>query len=104
MAEIVVAPRARYMIVCDEILLDPQRQGKLLIVGLTSLVNWPAGTTTPVRLEKLAVLLILTDGRGAGRGGLPFLHGENRGAWVGLPGIAVCLGGKDPWGSLAVDL
>ena len=63
---VAVAPGARYLIVCDEVLPDSQRPEKLMIVGLTSLVAWPAGGTTPVRLEKLAVLLILTDGRARG--------------------------------------
>jgi hypothetical protein len=32
--EVSLAPSARYMIVCDEVLRDEQRPGKVMIVGL----------------------------------------------------------------------
>ena len=60
-------PKVRYMIVCDEILKDASRPGKPLIVGLTSLVRW-RGENEPTMLAKMTVFLVLTDGRGTGRG------------------------------------
>ncbi len=63
---VAIAPRARYMIVCDEILREGQRKGKLTAAGITTLVNWPGEPTTILRLDKLSVLLVLTDGRGEG--------------------------------------
>jgi len=73
-------PVVRYMIVCDEVLKDERRQGKLMVVGLTTLVRWPTGETTPVRLERLVVLLILTDGHGTGMGQIVCINEE-----TGLP-------------------
>lgn len=60
-------PKVRYMLVCDEILKDPTRPGKPVIVGLTSLVRW-RGEAEPTTLTKMTVFLVLTDGRGTGRG------------------------------------
>src|SRR5258707_184306 len=65
---VVLKPTVLNMILCDEALPDSERPGKLTIVGLISLLRWPEGETTPLRLEQLVALLILTDGRGTGRG------------------------------------
>jgi hypothetical protein len=97
-----VAPRARYLIVCDEVLTDPQRPGKLIIVGLASLVVWPTGATTPLRLEKLVVLLILTDGRGAGMGRIVCRNEETGAPVFGSPPTRISFEGKDPSGHHAV--
>jgi hypothetical protein len=97
-----VAPHARYMIVCDEVLTDPQRPGKLMIVGLTSLVDWPADGATPLQLEKLVVLLILTDGRGVGTGQI-ICRNEISGQPVfGSPPARISFEGKGPIGHYAV--
>lgn len=99
---VAVAPQARYLILCDEVLPDPQRPGKLMIVGLTSLVAWPAGSTTPVRLEKLTVLLILTDGRGTGTGQIVCRNEETGERVFGSPPVRLSFEGKDPLGHYAV--
>ncbi len=65
---LVIEPSVLHMILCDEVLRDPQRPGKLTIAGLITLLRWPTGTSTPLHLEQLVILLILTDGRGTGRG------------------------------------
>jgi hypothetical protein len=95
---ITVAPRTRYMIVCDEVLPDPQRPRKLMIVGLTSLVQWPPDTTTPARLEKLVVLLVLTDGRGTGTGQVVCRNEESGERVFGSPPNLISFEGKDPAG------
>jgi hypothetical protein len=64
---LVLPPKVRYMIVCDELLRDKARPGKPIIVGLTSLVRW-RGEAEPTKLAKMTVFLVLTDGRGTGRG------------------------------------
>jgi hypothetical protein len=99
---VVIAPQARYLIVCDEVLPDPQRPGKLMIVGLTSLVDWPAGSTTGMRLEKLTVLLILTDGRGVGEGRIVCRNEESEAPVFGSPPVLISFEGKDPVGHYAV--
>ncbi len=97
-----LAPRARYMILCDEVLPDPQRPGKLMIVGLTSLVDWPVDSAGPLQLEKLVVLLVLTDGRGVGMGRI-VCRSEERGRPVfGSPPTRISFEGKDPIGYHAV--
>ncbi len=97
-----VVPHVRYLIVCDEVLPDPQRPGKLMIVGLVSLVAWPAGATAPVRLERLVVLLILTDGRGSGMGRIVCRNEETGAATFGSAATRISFEGKDPSGHYAV--
>ncbi len=96
-----IAPSARYMIVCDEVLKDEQRPGKLMIVGLTTLVVWPWGATTPVCLERIVVLLILTDGRGTGMGRILCLN-ETELPVFGSPRRPISFEGKDPAGHYGV--
>lgn len=52
------------MILCDEVVHTPTV--KLTVIGLTSTVAWPYDEEVPLCLEKLVVLLILTDGHGTG--------------------------------------
>jgi len=54
------------MILCDEVVRDEIRTNKLIIVGLTTIGNWSDLTAKDMHLEKLVILLILTDGYGAG--------------------------------------
>ncbi len=98
MAEITVAPMARYMIVCDEVLRDAQRQGKPLIIGLTSLVHWPAEATVSIQVEKLAVFLILTDARGVGRGQILCTNEETNALIFSSPKRNISFENKDPLG------
>jgi hypothetical protein len=100
--DIALAPHARYMIVCDEVIRDQQRQGKLMIVGLTSLVDWPDGATTPVHLEKLVVLLILTDGHGSGAGRILCVNEETGVPAFGSAPMRISFEGKDPSGHYGV--
>ena len=97
-----LAPRARYMILCDEVLPDPQRPGKLMIVGLTSLINWPAASTEPLQLERLVVLLVLTDGRGVGTGQIVCRSEESGRPVFGSPPTRISFEGKGPIGHHAV--
>ncbi len=75
-----------------------------MIVGLTSLVAWPAGTTAPVRLDKLTVLLILTDGRGVGTGRILCRNEETGAPVFGSPPVRISFEGKDPTGHYAVTV
>src|SRR5882672_5323933 len=64
---LVLPPSVRWMILCDDVLKDSRWPGKPVIVGLISVIRWPGGTG-PLLLPKLTVYLVLTDGRGKGRG------------------------------------
>src|ERR1700722_13101401 len=92
------ALHARYMILCDEVFPDENRPGKYMIVGLTTLVRWPANSTTPVRLEKLVVYLILTGGRGSGKGQIICFNEETGVKIFRSPPKTISFEGKDPTG------
>lgn len=91
-----VPPIVRYMIVCDEVILDPERPGKIMTVGLTTLLRWPEGSTSPLCLEKLVVLLILTDGRGAGTGRIVCVNEETNQPIFRSADRPISFEGKDP--------
>jgi hypothetical protein len=89
-------PVVRYMILCDDVVSDSQRPGKITIVGLTVVIKWPQGTTDPVALEKLVSLLILTDGRGAGTGRIDCINEETGQPVFASPERPISFEGKDP--------
>jgi hypothetical protein len=99
---LVIPPIPRYMIVCDEVLTDNSRPGKLLIVGLTTLVAWPSGTKAPLHLEKLVVLLILTDGRGNGMCRILCLDDESKLPVFGSSAKPISFEGQTPIGHYGV--
>jgi hypothetical protein len=70
------APIVRYMIVCDDVVNDPQRPQKPVVVGLTCRVNSTGQPPYPTRLERLTVFLVLTDARGAGTGWIRIIFEE----------------------------
>jgi hypothetical protein len=92
----VIKPTVLNMILCDEVVRDLQRPGKLTVVGLIWLIHWPEGRTTPLRLEKLSVLLILTDGRGTGRGRILCINEETDQPIFGSGEATISFEGKDP--------
>jgi hypothetical protein len=59
-------PIVRYMIVCDDILTDPERPGKPMLVGLICLLAPDTEPPYPFWLSQMCVLLILAEGRGTG--------------------------------------
>jgi hypothetical protein len=90
-----IAPIVRYMLLCDEVLQTPS-SGKLTIVGLTSSVRWPSGLSIPLRLDRLVVMLILTDGRGKGSAQV-ICYNEQSGVDIfGSAEIEVSFEGRDP--------
>jgi hypothetical protein len=93
-----IVPRARYLILCDDVVPDEKRPGKFLIVGLTTLVNWPVNSTNPVRLEKLVAYLILTDGRGTGKGQIVCFNEETGVKIFSSQANRISFEGKDPAG------
>ncbi len=72
----VIPPAVLSMILCEEVVRDPQRPGRPTAAGLLWFLGWPDGLTTPLHLERLVVLLILTDGRGIGRGRIACINEE----------------------------
>jgi hypothetical protein len=98
---LVLPPKVRWMILCDDVLQDSRWPGKPVIVGLISLVQWPGGAE-PFTLPKLTVYLVLTDGRGAGQARISCMD-EASGQEVFRSGdMTISFEGKDPGGLYGV--
>ena len=69
-------PLVRYMIICDDAVVDPRRPQKPVIVGLTCRVNSSGQPPYPTRLERLTVFLVLTNGHGEGTGWIRIIFEE----------------------------
>lgn len=61
-----VDPVVRYMILCEDWDTDPQNRRRVNILGLLSNIHSVERPGYPLLCERLCVLLILTEGRGAG--------------------------------------
>ena len=90
------------MILCDEVLPDPQRPGKHLIVGLTTQIEWPLGSPEPLRLERLVIYLILTGGRGWGMGQIVCYNEETEAVAFASPPRPISFEDKEPTGHYGV--
>lgn len=60
-----VPPVVRYMILCDDWLIEPDAERRVHIIGLNSQVAAPDDQVFPLTLD-LCVFLVLTEGRGSG--------------------------------------
>ena len=67
-----------------------------MIVGLMTLIEWTQGNVTPLVLDKLVVLLILTDGRGGGSGRIVCYQEETGDPVFGSGDHPISFAGKDP--------
>ncbi len=95
-----IVPAVRYMLLCDEVL---QAASKLTVVGLTSAISWPAASSASLRLDRLVVLLVLTDGRGKGKSQVVCYDDETGVPVFGSPEVEVSFEGKDPTGYYGVQ-
>lgn len=69
-------PIVRYTLVCDDLLTDPNRLGKPMIVGLICLLSPETDPPYPFWLGQMCVFLILTEGRGTGECELKLIFEE----------------------------
>jgi len=70
-------PIVLYMLLCDKVDHEPQQPWRLRIEGfLPQRLRWPDQSTTPLHLERLVVLLILTNGHAAGSGRIDCINEE----------------------------
>jgi hypothetical protein len=95
-------PSARYMILCDDVLRDEQQPKKLTIVGLTTQIDWAAARSKSRPLPKLVVLLVLTDGHGAGYGKIVCVNEETGDSAFWTDELPISFVGKDPTGHFGV--
>lgn len=99
---LVLKPTARYMILCDDLVTDERWPGKPVIVGLVSLIHWPAGSVEPLTLPKLCVYLVLTDGYGKGQARISCVNEETGREIFSSPERHLSFEGKDPSGLYGV--
>jgi hypothetical protein len=91
-------PTVRYMILCDDVLASDLSPGKPLIIGLVSLIHWPAQSTEPFVLPRLCVHAVLTDGYGKSQVRVSCFDNErNEEAWT-TPEKTLSFEGKNPAG------
>jgi hypothetical protein len=73
----VMHPIVLYMLLCDKVDHEPEKPWRLRIEGfLPQRLRWPEQSTTPLHLERLVVLLILTNGHAAGWGRIDCINEE----------------------------
>ena len=99
---IVLKPTARYMLLCDDVISDERWAGKPVLVGLISLIRYPADSTEPLTIPKFCVYLILTDGYGKGRVRISCLNEETGQEVFASPERELSFEGKDPAGIYGV--
>jgi hypothetical protein len=76
-------PVVRYMIVCDDLLTSQARPNSPIIVGLIANISAEGEPRYPFTLGRLCVLVVLTEGRGAGRAHLRLVLEETgQTVWV----------------------
>src|SRR5438309_8136072 len=63
-----VPPSIRYMLLCDDWLLDPANARRVTIVGLISNIRALDEPPYPLLYREMCVFLALTEGRGQGEG------------------------------------
>jgi len=92
---LVIPPMVHNMIVCDEVLYEQERPGKLTAVGIITLLHWEPASPR-LELEKLTVLLILAGGRGVGQGRVLCVDEVNGRPVFGSRNSLISFVGKDP--------
>lgn len=70
-------PTVRYLIVCEDVHLDPQKPRRVTLVGLTSAIRGLDEPPFPLRYRELCVFLQLTECRGSAEGRIEIHHSES---------------------------
>lgn len=69
-----IKPVVRYMLLCDDWLLDPANNRRVTIVGLISNIHAVDDPPYPLLYREMCVFLALTEGRGQGEGKIVAVH------------------------------
>jgi hypothetical protein len=67
-------PEARHLILCNQVLTDPDNFHRINILGLITSIGSTADPPFPVLCPTICALVILTEGRGAGQLVLRIFH------------------------------
>jgi hypothetical protein len=62
----IIDPVVRHMIVCEDVVIDPNDPRRVTFEGLQSTINAPDPSAFPLMVAKLSVYLKIAGGRGAG--------------------------------------
>src|SRR5689334_7418413 len=71
-----IDPVVRLMVVCDNVVPNPDNSNKTDLQGVLSTLTVDANESFPVILEQMCVFLIMTSGRGTGRGRIVVVDAE----------------------------
>jgi hypothetical protein len=90
-----IRPVVRYLIVCDDVRVDPVNPRKVTIVGLISSIVSHDDPPFPVRHEELCVYAQLTELRGRGNAHVDVVHADSEIRVAATP-IRVASFGNNP--------
>lgn len=71
-----VLPVVRYLILCDDVQIDPTNPHRVDLIGVASAVVSRSDPPFPCRFDRLSVFVQLTECRGPGRGQAVLLDAE----------------------------
>lgn len=90
-----VHPVVRYLIVCDDVVVDAVNPRKVTIVGLISAIRSVEDPPFPLRHEELCVYAQLTEFRGAGKVWVEVAHADSERQVGHTPAHTIAFG-SDP--------
>lgn len=90
-----IEPVVRTMVLCERVLIDPENPQRIDLHGFVSVVVVAADALFPVVVPQLSVFLLLTSGRGTGRGQIVVVNDETSTPCFGTRAIDINLG-NDP--------
>lgn len=72
-----IAPTVRYLIVCEDVQVDPENPYRITLVGLLSAIHALGPIPYPLLQRELCVFLQLTECRGPARGHVELQHADS---------------------------
>jgi hypothetical protein len=92
---VAVKPVVRYMLLCDDWRLDPDKSRRVTIIGLISNIHAQDDPPYPLLCRQMCVFLVLTGGRGRAKGKIVCLIEESGQRIFETPGRSIAFG-PDP--------
>lgn len=72
-----VHPMVRYLILCEDVQIDPANPRRVTLVGLISALRSLEPSPFPLRFREICVFLQMTECRGPAEGGMEVLHADS---------------------------
>ena len=73
-----IKPVVRYMLLCDDWRVDPDNSNRVTIIGLITHIHAVEDPPYPLFYQEMCVFLVLTEGRGKGKGKIVCVFEEDR--------------------------